>query len=59
MSRIEVISAYTNECIGYFGDTDREKQRCSRVLSKIDICNIEDSSDTRKVYVRAITLPEN
>ena len=58
MSRIEVISVYTMECIGYFGDTDREKQRCARALSKVDICQIKDINDTRKIYVRAVALPE-
>ena len=57
--RIEIISAYTNECIGYFGDTNIEKQRCTRVLSRIEICNIEDINDVRRIYVRAITLPED
>ena len=57
--RIEVISVYTMECIGYFGDTNREKQRCTRALSKIDICEIKDINDTRNIYVRAITLPED
>ena len=47
------------ECIGYFGDTNREKQRCTRALSKIDICEIKDINDTRNIYVRAITLPED
>ena len=57
--RTEIISVYTNECIGCFGDTAREKQMCTRVLSKVDICNIKDVNDTRIIYVRAITLPEN
>lgn len=59
MSRIEIISAYTNECIGYFGDTQMEKQRCTRILSKINICQTIEENNTKKIYVQAITLPED
>ena len=58
MERIEIISAYTHECIGYFGDTAIEKQRCTQTLSKVDICEISKSENLRKIYVRAIALPE-
>lgn len=56
--RIEVISAYTGECIGYFGDTNKERRQCARALSNIDICQIEDVDSVRRVYVQAIVLPE-
>lgn len=58
MRRIEVLSAYTHECIGYFGDTSKEKQLCTKILSKIRISQILDEGNTRKVYVEAIALPE-
>lgn len=58
MSRIEVISSYTNECIGYFGDTNKEKQACTRALGKMIVSDVVDCEDVRKVYVQAFALPE-
>ena len=58
MERIEIISAYTHECIGYFGDTPAEKQRCTKALSKVNICEILKQENVRVIYVQAISLPE-
>lgn len=58
MARVEVISALTGECIGYFGDTPQEKTRCSSVLSKVDITKVVENGDTKLVYVSANVLPE-
>lgn len=57
MARIEIKSSFTGETIAYFGDTAKEKNICTKALSKVDIRQIIQDGDNKIVYVSAIVLP--
>lgn len=58
VNRIEIISAFTGEQIGYFGDTRKEKELCTQALSRMDIIQVIEKENIKIVYVKAFCLPE-
>lgn len=58
MKRVQIISAFTGETLAIFGDTQKEKNLCTQVLSKVDIKGIFEDEIYKKVYVMAFTIPE-
>lgn len=58
MARIEIISSFTGEMIGYFGDSKEEKKYLDRIFQEIDIKQVIKKDDVTTVYASAFKLPE-